>query len=264
MVLMFNQASAQKRSDTAAIIQTFNEVMSFSVQPYLHYSSVISLRSAPMTDTARSGSVLHNEFYKVQDDLYYGNEQEEIFLQDSLMVRINHSRKTILLSKVDMATKKRVDILPLKRTDMQKMLREHCTLSRLPDEGDTGRIMISTREKQIPQGFTCSDMLVVYRRGSHLPVWMEMNMHLRNEENEQVTEALRANGFDVAKMASVKDGRKSLNMTRTASVNFGEIETTKEKAGQMPLWMDRVDYDSNTETYSGKGRCEGYEVIKTF
>ncbi|MBN9384680.1 MAG: hypothetical protein J0H74_28255 [Chitinophagaceae bacterium] len=263
-VLIFIHTSAQKRSDTAAIIKEFNEVMTFSVQPYLHYSSVISLRSGPMTDTAVSGSILHNEFYKVQDDLYYGNEQEEVFLQDSLMVRISHSRKTVLLTKVDMATKKRMDVLPLKRTDMQRMLREHCTLSRLPDEGDTGRIMISTHEKRMSQGFTYSDMLVVYHRGSHLPVRMEMNMHLRNEENEQMTEALKANGFDVAKMTSVKDGRKSLDMTRTASINFGEIEIVKEKAEQMPLWRDRVDYDGDTKTYNGKGRCEGYEVTKTF
>jgi hypothetical protein len=256
--------SAQKRSDTTAIIKEFNQVMAFSVEPYLHYSGTISLRSGPMTDTAKGNNVLHNEFYKVQDDLYYGNEQEEVFLQDSLMVRVSYSRKTIQLSKVDMATKKRMDILPLKRMDMQKMLRERCMLSRLPNEGDIGQIIISTHEKQAPQGFVSSDMLVVYHRGSHLPVRMEMSMHVRNEENEQMTEVLRANGFDVVKMVSEKDGKKSLAMTRTASVSFGEIDVTKEKAAQMPLWRDRVNYDDHSKNYSGKGRCEGYEVIKTF
>jgi len=264
LMLMICHASAQKRSDTTAVIKEFNQVMAFSVQPYLHYSSIISLRSGPMTDTAKGNSVLHNEFYKVQDDLYYGNEQEEIFLQDSLMVRVSHSRKSIQLSKVDMETKKRVDILPLKKTDMQKMFRERCTLSRLPDEGDIGQILISTHEKQAPQGFVSSDMLVVYHRGSHLPVRMEMSMHVRNEENEQMTQVLKANGFDVVKMVSEKDGKRSLAMTRTASVSFGEIDITKEKATKMPLWRDRVNYDDNSKNYSGKGRCEGYEVIKTF
>jgi hypothetical protein len=264
LVLMAYAVSAQKRGDTIAIIKDFNQVMAFSVQSYLHYSSVISLRSGPMADTVKGSSVLHNECYKVQDDLYYGNEQEEIFLQDSLMVRISHSRKSIQLSKVDMATKKRMDILPLKRTDMQKMLRERCTLSRLSDEGDAGQILISTHEKQTPQGFVSSDMRVVYDRGSHLPLKMEVSMHLRNEENEQMKNVLKVNGFDVVKMASEKDGKKSLSMTQTASVSFGEIETTKEKATQMPLWRDRVDYDDHSKNYSGRGRCEGYEVIKTF
>lgn len=264
LVLAVYDVSAQKRSDTIAIIKEFNEVMAFSVQPYLHYSSIISLRSSPMMDTTKGNSILHNEFYKVQDDLYYGNEQEEIFIQDSLMVRVSHSRRTIQLSKVDMATKKRLDVLPLKRTDMQRMLREHCTLSRLADEEDLRRIMISTQEKQTPQGFVSSDMLVVYHRGSYLPVRMEMRMHLRNDENEQMKEALQASGFDIVRLTAEKDGKKCLFLTQTASIGFGEIDITKEKAAQMPLWKDRVEYDGNLRTYKGRDKCVDYEIIKTF
>jgi hypothetical protein len=262
--LMVCHVSAQKRSDTMAIIKEFNEVMAFSVQPYLHYSSIISLRSGPMMDTTKGNSILHNEFYKVQDDLYYGNEQEEIFIQDSMMVRINHSRKTILLSKVDMLTKKRLDVLPLKKADMQRMLRERCTLSRLADEGDLRRIMISTQEKQTPQGFVSSDMFVTYHRGSYLPVRMEMRMHLRNEDNEQIEEALKTNGFDIVKMVAEKEGKKCLSMTQTASIGFGDIENTKEKAAQMPLWKDWVEYDGNLKIYKGRDKCADYEIIKTF
>ncbi|MDO6433980.1 hypothetical protein Q4E93_25455 [Flavitalea sp. BT771] len=263
-ILIANNVFAQKKGDTTAMIREFNQVMAFAVQPYLHYSSLISLRSGPMMDTTKTGNVLHNEFYKVQDDLYYGNEQEEIFLQDSLMVRISHSRKMIQMNKVDMATKKKIDILPLKNTDVQRMLRERCTVSRLPDAGDTGQIIIRTNERRTPQGFANSEMVLIYHRGSHLPLLMEVSMHMRNEATEQMGDMFKANGFNVAKMETEKDGRKNLEITQTVSVSFREIEVAKDKAGQMPLWRDRVNYDAKSNNYSGRARCEGYEVIKTF
>lgn len=254
----------QRPSDTTALIKEFNQVMSFSVQPYLHYSSVISLYRSPMTDTTGKNNVLHNEFYKVLDDLYYGNEQEEFYLQDSLMVRINHARKLIQLSKVDVASKKKVDVLPLKKNDMQKMLRERCILSGAPLQGDTEQIIIQSPERQSPQGFMSSDMAVKYERGTHLPVQMELSMHVRQDETEQMVEVLKAEGFDVRKMELEKDGKMTLTMTQTASVYFGNIEMTKTKAEQMPLWTASVTYDEASGNFSGKGRCEGYEVIKTF
>jgi hypothetical protein len=55
-----------------------------------------------------------------------------------------------------------------------------------------------------------------------------------------------------------------LTMTQTASVSFDGIEMTKEKAVQMPLWTAQVGYDDQSKNFNGKGRCEGYEVIKTF
>lgn len=264
LILIVCQASAQKRRDTVAIINEFNKVMEFSVNPYLHYRGIISLRSGPMVDSTAGSKTLHNEFYKVQDDLYYGNELEEVFLQDSLMVRINHSRKSVQVSKLDMASKKQVDLMPLKRTEMQRMLREHCTLSRLPVSGDTGRIMIATRETRSSQGFVSSDLLVVYLRDTHLPLGMEMTIHLRNEETEQMRELFAGNGFDVSRMESESGGKKSLSVTQRAAVSFEKIETTEEEAEKMPLWTEYVSYDQETKIYSGKGRCEGYEVTNTF
>jgi len=255
---------AQRSSDTTALIKELNDVMSFAVQPYLHYSSVISLRRGPMVDTAGTGTVLHNEFYKVQDDLYYGNEQEEIYLQDSLMVRISHARKMIQLSRVDVSTKKRIDLMPLKRADMQRLMREHCTLSGAPGQGDTDQIVIRSQEKQAPQGLTSSEMAVTYRRDTHLPVLMELSMHVRQDETEEMVELLKTQGFDVGKMEVEQDGKKTLGMTQTASVSFEGIEMTKEKAMGMPVWTAQVGYDDQSKNFSGKGRCEGYEVIKTF
>jgi len=228
---------AQDRVDTNAVIKELNQVFSFSVQPYLHYSSVLRVYMDPIIDKSASERTLHSEFYKVQDDMYYGNEDEEVYLQDSLMIRINHARKTIQLGKVDVATKKGVDVLPLNSKSMQKMIREQCIVSEEKAGGDTMHINVRSREKRMPQGMTSSNILVTYHKRTHLPMSMEMSMRVSND---------------------------GASMSQTASISFGEIQMMAEKAMQMPVWRAQVDYDSDSGNYIGKGRCEGYEVIKTF
>lgn len=93
---------------------------------------------------------------------------------------------------------------------------------------------------------------------------MEMTIRLRNEETEQMREIFTGNGFDVSRMESESGGKKSLSLTQQVVVRFEHIETSEEKAVKMPLWAERVGYDQETKTFSGKGRCEGYEVIMTF
>jgi hypothetical protein len=82
------------------------------------------------------------------------------------------------------------------------------------------------------------EMMLVYTRESHLPVQMQVTMRLRPQGTEQVKQ--------------------------TAAVDFGTIETTKQKAAEMPSWKDRLTYDPVSNIYKGKGPCSGYEVIKTF
>ncbi|MHA4808142.1 hypothetical protein ACX0G9_08540 [Flavitalea flava] len=258
------KVSAQNVPDTGAVIREFNKVMSFAIRPYLHFSSLISMRSGPMVDQETNISLLHNEFYKIDDELYYGNEREELYLQDSLMIRINHLRKTIQLNKIDLATKKKMDILPLKKMDAQKLLREQYTIAEISEKEDTGQILIRSREKRGVQGFTSSEMKIRYARGSHLPVLMEITMKVRQPESEQIKEIYRSRGFDIGKMMLEMGGEKSLEITETASISFGPIGMTKENAMTMPLWEEKITYDDQLKRFSGKGQCEGYEVIKTF
>jgi len=238
--------------------------MAFAVQPYLHYASITSLHTSPLTGAADTGNTLHNDFYKYEDDLYYGNEQEETFWQDSLMIQINHHRKTIRVSKVDLASKKKMDLLPLKKMDEQKLLRGHYTISKLPDQGDTGYIIIRSQEGRQSPRIAGTEMLVAYTKQRRLPVLMQVTMRVREQESGSMVEALRSKGFAVEKMVEEKDGIRSLVMTQMASVQFGLIEKTKEKAMQMPSWKEKIAYDAVVRDFSGKGECSGYEVIKTF
>jgi hypothetical protein len=235
-------AHAQHYTDTGALIKEFDKVMAFAVQPYLHYTSTTTVRYGSPGSEANNGHILHGNFYKVNDDLYVGNEQEEMYLQDSLMIRVNHQRKTIQLNRVELASKKRMDILPLKKMDMQKMLREHYTIAAMPDDGDTGRILIRSREGGNSGHSAVMEMLLLYTRQMHLPLLMEITIILPQQNAESTTNML----------------------AQTVSIRFGAIGMTREQTVQMPLWKDKIVYDDSSGTFRGTGSCDGYEVIKTF
>ncbi|MDR3715179.1 MAG: hypothetical protein P4L51_20385 [Puia sp.] len=256
-------ANAQRPADTTALIDEFDKVLSFAVQPYVYYTSVTSLHSGPMIAGKDSATVLRNNFYKVNDDLYYGNDKQETYLQDSLLVQIDHQRKTIQLRKVDVATKKRMDILPLKRGEVQKMLRRQYELVGMPGEGDTGRILVRSREGVRTTGVS-TEMALQYSKRSYLPRFLEMSLRTRQPGSEQMEGALRSQGFDISRMVSEKEGSRSLVITQTVSIQFGEISLDREKALNMPSWKDKVNYDPASNGFSGVGACTGYEMIRTF
>lgn len=266
MLLLFAASQAghtQKRSDTSAFIKDFNKVMSFAVQPYLYYNSITSMRTSPLYKGADTGKVLRTTFFKANTDMYYGNEQEEIYLQDSLMVRINHMRKMIQLSKVDLRAKENMNVLPLKKMDMQKMLREQYTITELPVTGDSGKLIIRSREKNTPQGIQQQEVQLVYDRKNYLPGLLQVIMYRWQPETQPLLNMLAAQGIDGQKMLEQKNGQSFIVMSQTAAIQFTSINATKEQAMQMPVWTDKLSY-SDSNGFSGKGTCEGYQVVKTF
>ena len=256
------RALAQPAADTAAVIREFDDVMAFAVQPYVHFTSVMALHSGPMLPPGDTGRILHSNFYKYEDNLYYGNEQEEMYLQDSLMIRVNHRQKVIQISKVDVSTKKNMDILPLKRADRQRLLRNRYTIAKMPDRGDTGVIVIRPQAGRSAGQSMNTEILMEYTKSSHLPLLMRMTTLQRT--SEAMSGALKANGFDVVHMSEERDGIRSLIMTQTASMRFETMETAKETARHMPLWTDKIAYDPMSGNYMGKGDYSDYRIIKTF
>jgi hypothetical protein len=264
MLAVGQTGMAQRSADTAAVIREFNDVLAFAVQPYLHYTSTISLHTGPMISASDTGNMLHGNFYKYGDDLYYGTEHEEMFLQDSLMIRVDHHRKTISVSKVDVATKKKMDLLPLKKMDRQRLLRDRYTISKMPEQGDTESIVIRSQPGRNMGQSAGAEMRMDYAKQGHLPFLLQVTMKVRERESPQVAGMMRTKGFDVGQMVEEQDGQRSLVMTQTARVCFLTLETTKEKAMQMPAWQEKISYDPVSGNYKGKGEWSGYEVVKTF
>lgn len=264
LLAAISPARAQHVRDTINVIRDFNDVMAFAVQPYVYYRSTTSLMTGPMRNGRDSITRLHGKFYKCGDDIYYGTEAAELFVQDSLMIQIDHHRKAITIRRIDMATKKNIDLLPLKKTDLQKLLRGHYLVAETPVGGDTAVISIRSQPDIALTRWRSSEMRMEYKKDTHLPLIMEVMMRVPQQGSEQTGNLLRQQGFNVDKMKDSLNGMPFFVMNETAAVRFDEVATTREQAIQMPLWTEKLAYDRVTGQFRGTGACEGYVVTKTF
>jgi hypothetical protein len=263
-LLCAGSAGAQRTSDTAAVIKELDAVMGFAVQPYVHYTSVMAMLTGPMLPPGDTGRIVHADFYKYKDDLCYRSEAQEVYLQDSLMVQVDHQHKVIQIGRVDVATKKNMDLLPLKRKDRDRLLRNRYTITKLPDQGDTSAIVLKSQTGGTRENPIGTEVMMQYTKSGHLPLLMRLTVRQREPASAAMSAVLRTNGFDVQRMTEEAGGVRSLVMTQVASMRFGEVELTEEKAMGMPLWKERLSYDAASGEYRGKGSCSGYQIIKTF
>ena len=264
LVVICQLCAAQKNQDTAAIISAFNRVMEFAVQPDLYYTSTTSMHSIPAIRIPGSTPVLHNVFYKVNNDLYYGNEQEEVYLQDSLMITINHIRKTILINKVDVATKEKMDLMPLKKASMQKMLREHFVISQQQRQGDTLAITIHSHDRTELGNMANTEMVVLYSKPSYLPYAMQVTQQMRQPASEQLLAVLNSQGLMTQTTLTETQGVKYIYMSQTATINFSAIETSGKKSKDMPVWKNSLSFDEQLQSFKGTNKCAEYEVTQNF
>ena len=262
LVVITNVSRAQKHTDTTALIKELNKVMSFAAQPYLYFSCDMSMHATPSYSQADT-NILHSTFFKLDNNLYYGNEQEEIYLQDSLVVRINHARKIIQVNKINMADRDNINIMPLKKTDVQKMLRENYSIAGANAAGDTAILVMQSQEKRTPQGIGTETVQVTYDKKHYWPFTLEITTRLRQPASAQLLGLLAARGIEAQQVIEQKDGQQYINMTQTAAVRFADINTTKEKVLKKPVLTEELAQDDKGG-FTGKGTCEGYEVIKTF
>lgn len=264
LLTAISAAHAQRRSDTAALIREFDKVTGFAIQPNVHFTAVVTLRSGPMLPAGDTGRILHAEFYKSGDDLYYGTEAQEMYLEDSLMVKVDHVHKLIQIDRVDVATKKNLDVLPLKKKEQDRMFRSRYIITPLPDQGDTSGILFRSVAGGAPQSPMGTAVRLLYSHSDHLPLLMETTVSLWQQETEAVRTALRSSGFNLARMTEEKDGLRALVMTQTTSLQFLKIELSDEQARQIPVWTRRLTYNPSSGNYTATGNCAGYRVIKAY
>jgi hypothetical protein len=262
LVLLFHKAHGQTARDTVASIKAFNQVMSFAVQPYLHYRSILSEHSEPVMRPEDTGAY-HTDFYKVGDDLYYGNEQQEVYLQDSLMITLDHRRHAIQISRVDPATKTNVDLLPLRVSRIQKMLREHYLIGHDTLGGDTAEFVIRSKERNDTPD-VATQLKVLYNGNNLRPYRLDVTLLFREPASQQAMEELRRRGIDPGKLVHIREGAPWLVLSQTMSIRFVEMNQDRQEAERMPSWTEKVAYDAGEQTFRGKGSYVDYEVTKTF
>lgn len=250
-------ANAQKASDTLAVLKRFGEVMAFSAKPFVYYKTAGTISTQPILHQAvDSMGTINSELYKVGNDLYFGNEREEVFIQDSLYITVSHYKKTIRVRTVDMATKKRLSVVALERTDIQKYMGRQYTVSQKSVGGGTGQFSFASKAS----GAYKSLVTVRYKEESRLPVSIDVELDVEKPIPETSLDRLKKQPNYSPDLLKQIDGKTFLVMQQISHTDYITIDGSERKARGMPLWASEVWYDMGQKAFVGKGRCSGYEV----
>lgn len=254
---------SQQVADTVALIKEYNKLMSFTAQPYMHYTTFTKLSASPVLQSTDTAS-LNGEFFKNNTDLYSNNVKEEMYLQDSLMVSINNDRKTIWLNKVDVDTKDKMNVITPFGKDVQEIMKRNYTISKsLPDE-NTGRMVFETRKAETSQAIKNTRITIEYDSKLMLPRNINIEISMKEPADEEVLAALKEEEVDEKKLVQEINGVKYLVRKQGMFIVFTGIKNDREQAMQMPSYNSCLDYNTITGEFTGKGKYKDYEITKLF
>lgn len=254
---------AQTSTDTAGLIKEFNKVMSFTAQPYLYYTTITKMSAEPVIEALDTLN-MKGEFFKNNMEIYSNNGREEMYLQDSLMIEINNERKTIWVQKVDMATKANLNLLPVNTKEITEQFKKNYSISKSQVSEDVSRLYFEEKKSPYSTSATTTLIVVEYSEKNWLPRSIEITINLKQPVDDEIIEAIRAEGLDEAKLVKTVNGEKQVIRKQKVSIVFTAIENDKEKLAKMPSYKSGFEFDALTMDFIGKGKYRDYEVTKTF
>jgi hypothetical protein len=249
--------------DTSAMLKEFNKVMSFSVQPYVHYTAFTKMEASPLLQPEDTMST-RGEFYKNETNLYYSNQKEEMYMEDSFFIQINHDRKSIWISKVDVETKDKMNILPLSSKNMQELFRKNYTISKTAVNEQTSRLNFETKQYFDSISVVLVNIGLQYSGKNFIPQLLEMNVSMKQKITDEQLEQFKTQGTDIRKAIQTIDSSNYFVRSQRVTVIFEAVNNLKEKAMQMPSWKEKINYNITENEFSGKGIYIDYEITKTF
>ena len=254
---------SQQSSDTAALLKEFTNVMAFSTQPYLYYTTITKMDAVPLLnnmDTISAAGV----FYKNDQTMYCNTTKDEMYAADSLVVQINNINKTIWISKASASNVPGLNILPVTTTKMLQMMQKNYTISKVRNTDGISKISLDTKKTLFANSTTSTSLVMEYSEQTNWPRNISIEMRMKQPANEEMMTALKNEGVDEQKLLQKIDGINYLVSMQRIQIQFDNITNTKEKVLQIPSCKEKITYDAISGKYTGKGIYEPYEITTTF
>lgn len=256
-------ANSQYAADTGQLIKEFNKVMSFAAEPYVFFTTVTKMNATPVLqerDTIRVNGV----FYKKENNLYYSNEVEEMYLEDSLLVQINNERKTIWISKIDVSTKDKMNILPLNNQQLQELFQKRYSVVKSITIAGMVRLDFETKSEETVTSGVSTRIGLEYSQNTLLPSNIEMRVQIQQPVEDEMAAELQKENPKEKSLIQIIGNVKYLMRTQSVNISFAGVSITKDKAMQIPLWTEKLTYNSIGRQFTGRGIYKDYEVTTTF
>ncbi len=252
--------------DTAALVKTYTQVMSFSKQPYLHYTSITKLSATVILQPEDTMSTL-GDYYIKEAEMYSNNSTDEVYVQDSLMVQISNTRRTIWISKIPVGRKQEqmassVDGKGVK--EIQQLLQKNYVLSQKNINKNTSSISFESHVKNDTSNKPYNAIILTYNPTNNLPKSILIIATIQYPANEEAMASIQEQGINSSKILKEINGVKILERTQQMIVTFTNIEAGKDKVMAMPRYAACITYDAVKAMYVAIGKHKDYEVTKLF
>jgi len=247
--------------DTAALVQEFTQLMLFTDQPYLYYTTTTTVASEPIMQPGDTMS-LKGVYYKNGGTLYFSSGQDETFIQDSLVFQVNRQRKSIWISKSGPG--QQAAGVVTNNEQVLQLLKKRYTIKKEVLQNGNSSLIFDSKQDTVNHSTTSTSIEVEYTPGNKMPKRFDFVIHLQEPAGEDLKAALQTEGINVSKALQTIGGEEYLIRLQKMSVAFTAIDNSKEKVTQAPLWTDKIEYSSTTGEFKGKGDYSNYEVTKMF
>jgi hypothetical protein len=261
LLFAFAQSHAQ---DTATMLKDFNKVMAFGSQPYLHYTAVTKMASSPimqLQDTMSTSMI----FYKNLSNYYSSNQHEELYMEDSFYIEINHDRKSIWISTINEDLKKKMDKLPMDNKEWQKIFKKDFQISQTSINKTSSKLGFKTIQVLDSLSNIVINIGLQYVSKSYMPELMEMEVNAKQVLSAENLQGLKDNGTNTEGLVQAIGENNFMVRKQKLTMVFSNLDNSKEKAMQIPTWKSKLDYDITTKVFTKKeGTYADYELTKTF
>jgi hypothetical protein len=255
--------NAQEGKDTAGIVREFRKLMEFMRRPYVFYTTKTTIASRPVI-VPQDTATMQGRFYKNGTDVYYSNGPDEVYLQDSLMVQVNHERKSIWISRVDMKSKEKMNVLQVGNDQLLQIMQNNYSMQNTMLDHRTIQLHFASRQMQGHSTYLTSLMDLQYDEKTDLPQQLSVEIRMQQPASDAMVAAFKEQGIDVSKLIETINGARWLVRTQKMTTAFNEISNEKKIAMQMPWLTSVLDYDIGGAKFTAKAAYTAYEITKTF
>lgn len=263
LAVILSGTAVKAQEDTAALIKSFYKVMAFASKPFVSYTGHFSLESQPILEPEDSASG-ETSFYKNQTDVYYKSGKDEMYLQDSFLIQIDHDKKTVWMSKVDIPSKSKLNNPVLNNRQLQQFMRQRYSIEELQETPGNSGLRLKSKIVTGLSTVVSSTIDLNFLQSDYRPASLVFEMRLQQPWNEELAGQIQQAGYNENKLYQDIGGKKFIVRTQRLTTLFDSIDYSPGKASEIPRWTEVLAYDTDNDRYTPRGNCAGYELTKTF
>lgn len=253
--------SVQAQTDSIEILNNFTKVMSFAQQPFVTYQMDMNIKSSP--DLSKTVSSHKGVYKKNGTSVYFNNGIEEILVKDSLMLRVNHDRKSIWVSKMN---KEQLNNLTGGTPDINQiaaLMQKRYKVSQSAENEFENKIILET-ENNVYEGQSVK-MFVRYNNLNKTPSQIQFEFGTKEELTDELMAMIKeSDAIDPTNLIVKEGGIQYIQFKQIIETNIKNISFELADVSVMPVWNEYIIIDQEKGEMTGAKQFSAYEVTRLY